>query len=125
LLIAGNNASLSMFKFEKLDVWQKAIEFADLIYATTRTFPADERFGLTDQMRRGSVSVSSNIAEGSSRSSDLDFARFVEIGTGSLFEVVSQAIIAKRQRFLDQTSFGAIYGMAEDQGRMLSGLRRT
>ena len=114
-----------MFKFEKLDVWQKAIEFADLIYATTRTFPADERFGLTDQMRRGSVSVSSNIAEGSSRTSDLDFARFVEIGTGSLFEVVSQAIIAKRQQFLAESRFEAIYAMAEEQGRMLSGLRRT
>ena len=114
-----------MFKFEKLDVWQKAIEFADVIYSVTRSFPADERFGLTDQMRRGAVSVSSNIAEGSSRTSDNDFARFVEIGTGSLFEVVSQATVAKRQRFLSEANFVAIYSMAEDQGRMLSGLRRT
>ena len=76
-------------------------------------------------MRRGAVSVSSNIAEGSSRSSDVDFARFVEIGTGSLFEVVSQATVTKRQQFLSEANFDAIYRMAEDQGRMLSGLRRT
>lgn len=101
-----------MFKFEKLDVWQKAIEFADVIYSVTRSFPADERFGLTDQMRRGAVSVSSNIAEGSSRASDTDFARFVEIGTGSLFEVVSQATVAKRQQFLPESNFAAIYAMA-------------
>jgi four helix bundle protein len=90
-----------MFHFEKLEVWQKAIEFADLVYSGTRSFPSDERFGLTNQMRRAAaVSISSNLAEGSSRHSKADFARFVEISTGSLFEVVSQAVIAKRQGFL-------------------------
>jgi len=79
-----------MFNFEKLEVWQKAISLADVIYSHTRNFPADERFGLTNQMRRSIVSVSSNIAEGSSRSSKADFGRFVEIGTGSVFELVSQ-----------------------------------
>jgi four helix bundle protein len=54
-----------MFNFEKLEVWQKAIALADVIYSDTRNFPADERFGLTNQMRRSVVSVSSNIAEGS------------------------------------------------------------
>ena len=79
-----------MFNFEKLDVWQEAIQFADLVYELTGNFPDEERFGLTNQMRRAAVSVSSNIAEGSSRVSRIDFARFVEIATGSLFEVVSQ-----------------------------------
>lgn len=114
-----------MFKFEKLDVWQKAIEFADLIYTVSRSFPGEERFGLTNQMRRGAVSISSNIAEGSSRTSDVDFGHFVQIGAGSLFEVVSQATVAKRQQFLSESDFAMIYAMAEDQGRMLSGLRRT
>ena len=114
-----------MFKFEKLDVWQKAIDFADLIYRTTKPFPAEERFGLTNQMRRAAVSVSSNIAEGSSRVSDTDFARFVEIATGSLFEVVSEATIAKQRRLIDEPHFATIYNAAEEQGRMLSGLRRT
>ena len=79
-----------MFNFEKLDVWQEAIQFADLVHELTGNFLDEERFGLTNQMRRAAVSVSSNIAEGSSRVSRIDFARFVEIATGSLFEVVSQ-----------------------------------
>ena len=65
-----------MFNFEKLEVWQKAIDFAELVYTATQTFPADERFGLTNQMRRAAVSIASNIAEGSSRMSKTDFARF-------------------------------------------------
>ena len=89
-----------MFNFEKLDVWQKAITLADVIYNDTRSFPADERFGLTNQMRRSVVSVSSNIAEGLSRSSKSDFGRFVEIATGSVFELVSQGFVARRQHFL-------------------------
>ena len=114
-----------MFKFEKLDVWHKAIDFADLVYSKTKSFPFDERFGLTNQMRRAAVSVSSNIAEGSARISDADFARFVEIATGSLFEVVSESTVGKRQGYLSDEGFVAIYKAAEEQGRMLSGLRRT
>lgn len=114
-----------MFNFEKLDVWQKAIDFADLVYAQTRKFPADERFGLTNQMRRAAVSISSNIAEGCSRSSKTDFARFVEIATGSVFEVVSQAFVGRRQRFLDETGFRKLYEAAEEQSKMLSGLRKS
>jgi four helix bundle protein len=114
-----------MFNFEKLDVWQKAIDFADLIYSETRTFPSDERFGLTNQLRRAAVSISSNIAEGSSRSSKSDFARFAEIATGSVFEVVSQAFIAHRQSFLSEDQFRKIYTDAEELSRMLSGLRKS
>jgi len=114
-----------MFNFEKLEVWQKAIDFGDLIYFETRRFPSDERFGLTNQLRRAATSVSSNIAEGSSRSSKNEFARFTEIAAGSLFEVVSQSFIARRQQFLNEASFRIIYTAAEEQSRMLSGLRRA
>jgi four helix bundle protein len=114
-----------MFNFQKLDVWRKAIDFADLIYNKTRTFPSDERFGLTNQLRRAAVSIPSNIAEGSSRSSKSDFARFVEIATGSVFEVVSQAFIARRQNFLSEDQFREIYTEAEELSRMLSGLRKS
>lgn len=114
-----------MFPFEKLDVWQKAIDFADSVYRATRAFPDDERFGLTSQMRRAAVSVSSNIAEGSSRFSHDDFARFIEIATGSLFEVINQSVIAQRQGFLSDHDYSALYAAAEEQGRMLSGLRRS
>jgi four helix bundle protein len=114
-----------MFNFEKLEVWQKAIDFADLVYTDTRAFPSDERFGLTNQMRRAAVSISSNLAEGSSRHSKTDFARFVKISTGSLFEVVSQAFIAQRQGFLKDDRFQLLYRAAEEQSRMQSGLRKV
>ena len=114
-----------MFNFEKLDVWQEAIGFADLIYEVTAKFPEQERFGLTNQMRRAAVSISSNIGEGSSRLSRIDFARFVEIATGSLFEVLSQARISLNQQFLLQDAYARICTAAEKQSRMLSGLRRS
>jgi len=114
-----------MFNFEKLEVWHKALDFADLIYSDTRSFPSDERFGLTNQMRRAAVSVSSNIAEGTSRGSKTDFGRFIEISTGSLFEAVSQAFIAKRQGFLNDDQFQKLYRAAEEQSRMQSGLRKS
>ncbi len=114
-----------MFNFEKLAVWNAAIEFADDVYTLTRAFPAEERFGLTNQMRRAAVSISSNIAEGSSRSSRPDFARFIEIATGSLFEVVSQATIGKRQAFLSEADYHRLYAACETQSKMLSGLRRS
>ena len=114
-----------MFNFEKLDVWQKAIDFADLIYKKTRVFPAEERFGLTNQLRRASVSNSSNIAEGSSRSPKNDFARFTGIAAGSVFETVSQGFVARRQRFLSEAKFRKVYADAEELSRMLSGLRKS
>jgi four helix bundle protein len=114
-----------MFNFEKLEVWQKAIDFADLVYVDTRSFPSDERFGLTNQMRRAAVSISSNLAEGSSRHSKTDFARFVEIASGSVFEVVSQAFIAKNQGFLNDERFQLLYQAAEEQSRMQSGRRKS
>jgi four helix bundle protein len=114
-----------MFNFEKLEVWHEAIAFANLVYSITRDFPDQERFGITNQMRRAAVSVSSNVAEGSSRSSRIDFARFVEIATGSIFEVVSQATISKRQGYLSEANDALIYTGAEKQSRMLSGLRRS
>lgn len=114
-----------MFNFEKLEVWKKSIEFADFVYTKTRTFPDDERFGLTSQMRRAAVSVSSNIAEGASRHSKDDYARFLEIATGSVFEIVSQSFIAQRQGYLSEENRQRLYAAAEEQSRMLSGLRRS
>src|SRR6266436_8382136 len=109
-----------MFNFEKLDVWQEAIQFADLVYELTGDFPGEERFGLTNQMRRAAVSISSNLAEGSSRSSRQDYSRFIETATGSLYEVVSQSVISKRQGFLSEADHQKLYAAAEKQSRMLS-----
>ncbi len=114
-----------MFGCEKLTVWQKAVEYADLIYKVTRSFPTEERFGLTSQLRRSAVSISSNIAEGSSRSSRADFARFVEIAYGSLLESISELKIAKRQEFLNDAMLDTAYKKAEELAKMLSAFRRT
>jgi four helix bundle protein len=114
-----------MFRFEKLEVWQKASEHAARVYELTRTFPDNERFGLTSQMRRAAVSISSNIAEGSGRTSDVDFARFLKIAYGSLMEVVSQSQIAKIQGFLKQSDYELLYSESERVARMLSGLRAS
>ena len=111
------------FRFVKLDVWQKAVDFADQIYRITKGFPADERFGLTNQMRRAAVSISSNIAEGISRSSDRDKSRFIEIAYGSVMEIVSQSHVAKRQGFISEVDFEQNCQIADDLARMLSGFR--
>jgi four helix bundle protein len=114
-----------MFGFEKLEVWHRAVEYAGTIYDITRTFPEEERFGLTSQLRRAAVSISSNIAEGSSRSSRIDFNRFIEIAYGSLLESVSELRIAQKQKFVSDTAFERTYKEAEELAKMLSGLRRT
>ena len=111
------------FNFEKLDVWQRAIDLAAFVYNLTGKFPAEEKFGILSQMRRAVVSVSSNIAEGSSRSSRQDFSRFVELAVGSLYELVSQGFIARKQGFLDEQILQKLYSDSEELIRMLSGLR--
>lgn len=114
-----------MFPFEKLEAWRKAVDFADTVYRLTKKLPEAERFGLLSQMRRAAVSVASNIAEGSARYSRNDFARFIEIATGSLFEGVTQASIGQRQGFFTEAEYSKIYASAEELGRILSGLRRS
>lgn len=114
-----------MFRFEKLEVWQKAVEHAGRVYQITRQFPDDERYGLTSQVRRSAVSISSNIAEGSGRTSDVDFARFLEIAYGSLMENVSQAKVANLQGFIQGCEYDALNRESERLARMLSGLRAS
>ena len=113
-----------MFNFEKLVVWRKSIALADLVYRLTKSFPSDERFGLTNQMRRSAISVSSNLAEGCSRASEADFCRFTEIATGSAFELSSQSVIARNQGLLNEDAHQQIYCATLEIVRMLSGLRR-
>lgn len=113
-----------MFGFEKLEAWQSAIEFADIVYAETRGFPASERLRLTKEMRHAAVSVSSHIAEGGSRGSRNEFARSVEIAEGSIRQVISHCRFARKRGYFSQDQFEILRVVAEDQCRMLSGLRR-
>ncbi len=114
-----------MFRFERLDVWHRSVAFANMVYEVTKAFPRTETFGLTSQIRRSASSVSANIAEGSSRGSDKDFSRFVEIAYGSLCETVSHMSIAKTQGFTSAADYDRLYHESEDLARMLASLRNT
>ena len=81
---------------EKLIIWQKAIDLAEMVYELTRAFPDDERYGLTSQIRRASTSIASNIAEGYGRLGRRDYARYLGIARGSAYEVFTQLAIARR-----------------------------
>ncbi|HZV69755.1 MAG TPA: four helix bundle protein [Saprospiraceae bacterium] len=93
---------MKTYSFEKLDVWQETKKLAVKIYRITREFPKDERFGLISQMRRAGISISSNIAEGTSRYSGKDQVRFYEIAYGSLMELLNQLIISCDLEFLKE-----------------------
>lgn len=98
---------------KKLDVWQQSVEFIGLIYELTNKFPSDERFGLTSQLRRASVSVSSNIAEGSARKSNKERARFYEMARSSLVEIDTQLIIAIKLNFVEYKSIKSTESLLE------------
>ncbi|MFD2724853.1 four helix bundle protein [Hyunsoonleella rubra] len=83
-----------MRDFRKLDIWKNGIELVKQVYQLSDKLPSDEKFGLRSQLTRASVSVPSNIAEGRSRNSEVEFKRFLEIAMGSLFEIETQLIIA-------------------------------
>ena len=84
-----------MKSHKDLEVWKQAVSLAGLVYEVTKGFPADERFGLTTQMRRAAVSIASNIAEGAARHSDKEFVRFLHIASGSASELDTQLEIAE------------------------------
>lgn len=87
--------------FREYKVWQDAVTYATLVYQTTSQMPWFEKKGLSDQLQRAVVSISSNIAEGSARSNDADFAHFLDIALGSCYEVETQLQIAKNVRYID------------------------
>lgn len=112
-----------MFNFENLEAWKQARAYASSVYRLTKSFPREEMFGLTSQIRRAAVSVPSNLAEGASRHSRTDYAHFVEIAAGSLFETISLAFVAQDQGYLSPRQFQALYAEAEALSRLISGLR--
>jgi len=113
------------YSFENLEVWQKSRELVKDIYQITSTFPLDERFGLTSQLRRASVSVSSNIAEGSTRWSKKDQSRFYEISFGSLIEILNQLILSTDLTFLDETRLTTHREKIDQIARMLNALYQS
>jgi four helix bundle protein len=89
-----------MRNYKDLKIWVRSVKLASLIYKLTSRFPSEEKFGIISQLRRASISISSNIAEGSARSSEKDFSRFINIAYGSLCEVETQLVIAHDLKFI-------------------------
>jgi four helix bundle protein len=112
-----------MRDYTKYDIWNDGIDISIVIYELTQSFPDDERFGLISQLRRAAVSISSNFAEGSSRSSEKDFKRYIEISLGSTFEVKTQLIIAQKLGYLDQKQLDEIVEKIDIIGKQLNALR--
>ncbi len=114
-----------MHRFKDLEIWKKSRFFCSKIYTVTSSFPNEEKFGLTNQLRRASVSIPSNIAEGSSRQSNKDFARFLEIAIGSAYETETQILISSDLGFITPQDLIELTNMLEEIIKMTSRFRAT
>jgi four helix bundle protein len=108
--------------FKDLFVWQKGIELVDEIYKMTKTFPKEEIYGITSQIRRAAISVSANIAEGWGRGTTKNYIQFLEISRGSLFELNTLIIISSNLNFVNQKNCNEIEIKINEIGRMLNAL---
>lgn len=104
-------------------VWQKSMRFVTDVYQVTKTFPREELFGLTSQLRRAAVSVPSNLAEGHGHDSKNEFHHFIGHSRGSLLEVKTQLEIAYNLGYIDKPTFAQLIQQSSEIGRMLTGLR--
>jgi len=111
--------------FKDLEVWKAAMELAVHVYRLTARFPKEERYGLTSQMRRASVSIPSNIAEGKGRSSDKELMQFLCHSRGALFEIETQLTIAEQLGYSTTEDCTAVQREAARIGQMLNGLIRS
>ena len=109
----------------KLRAFELADQLATLVYEHTRAFPADERFGLTSQMRRGAVSIASNIVEGCARNSKADYVRFLDMAYGAARELEYQISLAARLGFLTEKSLNVVQPPCEEAAKVLNGLIRA
>jgi len=109
-----------MKSYRDLIVWQKSVTMVTLVYKILADFPNDEKFGLTSQIKRSSVSISSNIAEGYGRNYTKDYARFLQIARGSLFEMQTQLQIAVNLRFIKDVDLEEIKSLSIEIEKMLN-----
>ena len=114
-----------IYGFEKLEVWKNSITLAKLVYNITANFPKNETYGLTSQIRRAIVSVSSNIAEGSSKNSYKDQARFSEMAYGSLLEVLNQLIISYELEYINEECYIECRNQIEVLSRQLNAYKNS
>ena len=107
--------------YKDLRVWQRSTDLAMEVYALSKNFPKDELYGLTSQIRRASISIPSNIAEGSERKANRDFLRFIRIASGSLAEVETQLYMALRFGYIAEEEYKNVQPLMAEIGRMLNG----
>lgn len=115
---------MKISRFEDIEGWKKARLLTQQIYQVSASGMFSRDFGLRDQMRRASVSIMSNIAEGFERDGNKEFAQFLSIAKGSLGEVKSQFYVALDAGFIDQAQFTNLYGQADETGKLIAGFRR-
>ena len=118
-------ASVKAKSFKELVVWQRSMQLANKVYDVALTFPKEEMFGLTSQMRRSAVSVSSNIAEGCQRAGKKEFIQFLFIARGSLAELETQIILAADRKYIAMQDFEKLSLYMDEVSRMLMGLIKS
>jgi four helix bundle protein len=111
--------------FKELRVWQDAMALAKMIYQLTVSFPQEEKYGLTSQMRRAAVSIPSNIAEGHTRHSTADFINFISISIGSLDELETQLILSEELNFIDKQKTSPVKSLIDSLHKSLRSLRTS
>jgi four helix bundle protein len=111
--------------YRDLIVWQKAMDLVEAIYQTTKSFPREEIYGLTSQLRRAAVSIPSNIAEGNGRNSTRDYIHFIGMAYGSLKEAETQILIAERLHYIDSDHNSRLVQMTTEVARLISGLMNS
>jgi len=113
------------FSFEKLEAWKEARALTNKIYKITKVFPDEEKYGLTNQLRRAIISVCSNLAEGSSRTHSKEQTQFYQIAFSSLMEALNQIIISFDLEYLDQQLYNILRTDAEKCSRLINSLRNS
>jgi four helix bundle protein len=121
---AFGDKNVITFEFEKLRVYQKALDFIDKVYEVTREFPSEEKFGLVDQFRRAAVSIALNTAEGSG-GTKAEFKRFLIISRRSIRECVAVTEISFRRRYIDAETKETLRADCVDMSKMLTGLLKS
>ena len=108
-------------EYNKLEVWVEARKLTNLIYDLSKVFPKEEIYGLTNQMRRCSVSIPSNIAEGCGRQTAKDTINFLHISRGSLYELETQCYVALNQKYIDDNNFNIVFNQMQSCKKLLNG----
>ncbi|MDX8552658.1 four helix bundle protein [Tenacibaculum sp. 1B UA] len=115
---------MKIYSFEKLEVWRESVSLTKDIYNLTNDFPSNEQFGLISQLRRATVSIASNLAEGTSRISNKDKARFITISYSSAMEVLNQLIISRELNYVSEKDYILVRKKLEKITNMLNALRK-